>query len=176
MTVAGGLRARFVHDSFHVAVKAGLNDLGWLDSTVWDNPPGVRRHRPVAVLAEPLDWDRPVEPNVVAVSFSGSEATEIELGSMTIIDGLAATIDLLAESDSFADNLIGDVRDLLRGRLAGRKWTFPIYDFRHATPPVLGYGEVDEVRVIRTGTMDTAAWRRHWHQLTCRVQHSYPGG
>lgn len=143
MTVVGGLRARFLQDSFQLLVLDGLTSLGWFD-------PG-RQHLPLVFLGEPQDWDKPVEFNTMVVTTRSRETEDAEVGSNFNRDQIRISVDLYVESDSLAVDLANDIRDLLRGRLEqGPIWGgFEILDLRMATPTAVGRAVIHDVRATR---------------------------
>lgn len=165
--IVGGLRARLLHDSLYHLVVDGLTELGWLDPN--------RTHRAIRVLAKPTRWDVPIEPNVIAFDRESVNVREFEVGSHLTEDTIVTYVEIYAQSDSLGTDLSNDIRDMLRGRLttAALHGTFPIYDYRHATPPVIGYAAIDEVRAMRNAAIAEETWVRHWFRVYCEILDTY---
>jgi hypothetical protein len=166
VTVVGGLRARLLHDSLFAVIEDGLDILGWLDPD--------RSHRPIRFQAEPPSWNQPVEPNVIALQVASVDTDEVEVGSWLTTDTAVVYVNVYAESDSFGLDISNDLRDLLRGRLpSDGTGTFAIYDYRNATPPVVGHFSVRDVSALRNLSVTEDAWTRHWFRVRCEIQDTY---
>lgn len=163
MTV-GGLRARLRQDSILAAVRDGLAAQGWFDLN--------RSHQPVRIQGRPAEWNEPIAPNLVALDVLNTEIEEFEVGSALTADLMVAHAEVFAESESLGDDLSNDIRDILRGRL-GSSSALPIYDFRHATPPVVGYLQVDNVNSLRNVAPSQDSWVRHWYRVRCEFTDTY---
>lgn len=166
MTIVGGLRARLLTDSLFALVEDGLEILGWLDVD--------RSHRPVRLQAEPPPRNEPIEPNLVAIQIASIVNEEIEVGSWLTTDTATAYVNVYAESDSFGVDISNDLRDLLRGRLpSDGTGTFPIFDYRQATPPIIGYFNVRDVGALRNVSVSEDSWMRHWFRVRCELEDTY---
>ncbi|QBQ74870.1 hypothetical protein [Caudovirales GX15bay] len=167
-SVVGGLLTRLVIDSLAAKVSDVLAGAGWFD-------PG-RIHAPIGLIAEPVNWDVPVEPNTVVVSIRSVVTDEVELGSQLAMDRLLGFVDFYAQNDSLGIHLINDLRDGLRGRLVPNDAnTFPILDFRLATPTAIGYATVVDAEVVREYRSSPEPWAAHIHRLALVVAHTYFG-
>lgn len=165
--LVGGLRVRLVLDSLYHTINGALGALGWYDPH--------RNHQPLRFLAKPLRWDQPVQPNLVGLQIETMELTEIELGSGLTDSEIAVRFDCYTENDSVGAHLTNDIRDLLRGRhtVGPQHPVFDLYDYRQATPPLLGYAVVDEARIERSAALVQPAAFRHWYQIRCFVHDYY---
>jgi hypothetical protein len=163
----GGLRDRLLKDSFFAQVQQALDVLGWFETG--------RSHKLVTLLDQPNHWDVPCEPNTIAVNFLGSEISEWEVGSLLTSDIHVGIIEIFAENDSLGTHLSNDLRDWLRGRLqAATGLTFPIYDYQQgATPPIIGYMDVNNVSALRNVTVNEQVWMRHWFRVRCEIRDVY---
>lgn len=160
MTVlAGGLRTRMIFDNLYTVINGGLSDLGWYGSG--------RRHQPITTVVEAQDITHVVAVNTLALS-DENVATELwELGSTLSQDTRYYYVDFFGESDAVAKHLIGDVRDILLGKLSSIGRTSPtlqVYDLRQATPPLLFECDVVNVRVDRSHDYEHP-WLRHWYSI-----------
>jgi hypothetical protein len=167
VTVVGGLRSRFLHDSLQNAVQDGLQALGWFDPS--------RAHRPIQFLAEPAEWDREIAANSMVVT-TRSQATDwVEVGSLLHTDTVMMGIDIYGESDSFATHISNDVRDLLRGRLplGPQLGMLPIYDYRMATPAVIGAALIADVVVTRVRPQVNRPHSLFWFGVDVELHDSY---
>lgn len=159
----GGLRARLIRDSFLAWLEDGLDSRGWFDVD--------RRHGVITLIAKRLDWDEPIEPNLIAVHSYSDDEEDTELGSTLTERRVGFTVDVLAESEALGSDVIFDVRDLLRGKfpsiLRGRP-VVPVYDYRQATPTVIFNVHLDEVEAGRRPREFQRGTAR-WYQATCVV-------
>lgn len=166
MTVVGGLRARLLQDSLFAVVEGALDVLGWLDLE--------RSHRPLRLQSEPPAWTQPVEPNTVTVQMASVDTDEVEVGSWLTTDTIVAYVNVYAENDAFGVDLTNDLRDVFRGRLpVPGTGSFPIYDYRQATPPVVGYFAITETSALRNLSVSQEVWMRHWFRVRCVVRDTY---
>jgi hypothetical protein len=166
VTIVGGLRLRLLRDSLHHLIDDALDERGWYDPD--------RQHRPVNFLAHPLPWNVPVEPNVISLEIQGTTVAEAETGSFLSTDTITAFVDIYAENDSFGVDISNDIRDILRGRLGQNEGgTVPLYDYRNATPPVIGHIAITDIRALRNSAMAQELWQRHWFRVRCEIQDSY---
>lgn len=167
--VAGGLRARFLQDSLLAVVQEILTASGWHD-------PG-RHHAPIVVIAEPVAWDQPVAVNTLAISATLRYGQYVEVGSNLTTDTIHMSIDFFAETDALGIHLTNDLRDGLRGRLAvgAVRGMFPIYDYRLATPALVGTAAVARVEIARQLAPATEAWTAQVHSLACNIEDTYYG-
>lgn len=165
--IVGGLRMRLLHDSLHALVVEGLTELGWLDAG--------RTHDPIRILTQPTRWDVPIKPNIVAIDHESVDTTEFEVGSLLTEDTVISYVEIYAESDSLGMDLSNDIRDMLRGRLtmATIHGTFPIYDFRHATPTTIGHATVATVNSLRNAAISEENWVRHWFRVRAEILDTY---
>lgn len=164
--IVGGLRVRLLRDSLHSLIDDSLRDFGWYDTD--------RSHRTVVFLASPLPWNVPVEPNTIALELEDSASAEVELGSGLTMETITAYVDIYAQNDSFGVDISNDIRDVLRGRLGPlSQGAVPIYDYRQATPPVIGHMIVDNVSAVRDSAISTELWMRHRFRVRCEIQDTY---
>jgi hypothetical protein len=124
------------------------------------------------VIAESVDWDMPIEPNLIAISEGRDGYAEAEMGSTLTETRTRVMVDMIAESDALGTQVIHDIRDLLRGKMPsidrGRA-VLPVYDFRMATPDVAFILQIDEVQAGRLNRENPRPWERHWFQATCSL-------
>lgn len=166
MTIVGGLRTRLLQDSFLAVVEEGIRAIGWLDVG--------RSHQPVRLQAEPANWREPIAPNLIAVDLTAVTVVEVEVGSWLTADTTIAYADLYAESEALGVELSNDIRDILRGRLdLNVNGTLPIYDYRQATPSVVGRVAITEVNSLRATAAAQEPWQRHWFRVRCELIDTY---
>lgn len=165
--IPGGLRARFLHDSFTQLVEDGLHDQGWFN-------PG-RSHTPLTFLYEPVPWNQPVELNTLMVGTRNRETGFVELGTNLTTDTVAISIDFYADGDSIGIHLTNDIRDILRGRLGSGSHlgTFHVFDFNQATPVVIGAAHVAQVSTTRLPVRAGQEYTRHWYAVDTLVEDTY---
>lgn len=171
----GGLRARLIKMAIQGVVEDGLRDLGWFDPTIHDDPPGTRRHRPVTFYTKPNKWDEPITLNAVIVAGQDVDGTDGEIGSNLSDDRWFFYVDVYAESDSVAEHIVHDARDILRGKMPsiGRTGAYvDVFDPREATPPFLFRLPVVELAVDRA-RLSEHPWQAHWYSLSFEVEDDY---
>lgn len=167
-TIDGGLRYRYLLDSFRGMVHGGLTELGWFDAG--------RRHRPVRLIGTAANWDEVIEPNLLAISAGETEDRDLELGSALSSTTTPIFIDLYAESESLGIELSGDIRDLVRGRVPAVGRTQPIFDVidsGHEPSTKLGYALISDVDLTKQATHFDRAWLQNWYTVTCRLVDFY---
>lgn len=167
MTVAGGIRARLIRDSLYDMIKDSLTALGWFD--------GGRRHQPLNMIHEQIENLESIQINTLALADEDLVSDDIELGSNLAEHRWHFYVDFYAESDTLGVELIRDVADILSGRMSsiGRSFAnFGVYDFRQATPPLLFFCEIENVRVDRSQNWNDAHLR-HWYMVDFDVVDVY---
>lgn len=167
--IVGGLGERLLIDSLRYMLNASLDALGWFDAG--------RRHRSVTVIAEPVNWDVPVEANLIALYVQDVRSVEGEMGTVMLTsDRQSMRLTLLAESEALGLHLAGDLQDILGGNMpdAGRtRSSFEILDFQQATPPVVGYALIDDVAIVEPPSHVKRDWLSHWYDIDFVVTHDY---
>lgn len=170
----GGLRTRLIADSVRVTVIAALDQLGWFQSTVYDDPPGTRRHRPLRYITRPVDWTDDITPNALAISTEDVSDEDLGLGG-DVEDRLEMYLDLFAQDEALGLHLIRDIRDILLGKFPELGRSAPhvdVYDFRQATPAPFTQVEIDDVRVDRAQG-EARQWQRYWFMLRLQLLDDY---
>jgi hypothetical protein len=167
IALTGGVRLRLLRDSALQAVTDGLTAQGWFDAN--------RRHKPVRIIAEPLAWDEPVEPNLITVTLDSIDTAFQETGSNLTQDTVRVLTDLYVENDTVGIEMANDIRDLFRGRIGTgvARGSLPIWDYRLATPVVITHADMGEVRVTRPATTVQQHWQRSWFTVTAEVRDTY---
>lgn len=162
MIVVGGLRGRLIFDSIFVTLQSGLTALGWI------NGDGPRHHQPVTLVMEQQDVYTEVPINTMALTDENVVSDPWEIGSVLSEDTRYYYIDFFGESDAVSKHIIGDVRDLLLGKMPDIGPTGPeikVYDYRvKPNPPKLFSVEIMNVRVDRSHEMGRP-WLRHWYSI-----------
>jgi len=168
--LAGGLRARLLRDSLILGLKNAMTVLGWFN-------PG-RSHLPLTFYYVEQEWDVEIRPNAVGLFVTYVESFETEVGSNLHTDRLSMRLELYVESSAVAAQAKGDLVAILQGRSGWTQASFPIYDLRQATPPVLGYGQIG-TETIQTSHV-TGSVKRSFdmqcHIVSFEVQDTYMGG
>jgi hypothetical protein len=167
--IVGGLRKRLVRDSLHSMIEESMTALGWFD-------PG-RRHETIRLLGRPLRWDEPVVPNLLAITIPDESQEESEMGNTShTVSELNARIELYAQSESLGVELSSDLMGVLNGQIPsiGReRASFALYDFRDATPPVIGYVKIDDVERFRDSSRFDRVWMRGWFIIAAKLTDFY---
>jgi hypothetical protein len=172
--IRGGLRTRLVVDSVRFAVLSTLQQYGWFDATIWDKPPGLRRHKPFHYIARPFNWSENVEPNAIAVSPEDIFDEALAFGG-DVEDILELYIDIFAEDDAVGWQVAYDIRDSFIGKNPTLGMLGPqidIYDFRLATPAPFTTVDVETIRVDRSQG-DAREWHRHWFIINVTLTDDY---
>lgn len=163
--VVGGKRARLISDNFYELVRSGLDALDWFDSG--------RQHHAITMMRGQPEWDDPVAFNTVAIADINVGDVSAEVGSNLTEDTWAMFVDFYAENDSVGAHLIGDVRDILRGKMPsiGRSTAFfTIYDFSQTSDPDTDTGpalfevEIQNVHLDRAYNQ-ARPWMKHWFSV-----------
>lgn len=162
LTIVGGLRARLIYDSFWHMLDDALSALGWYAMGT--------QHDPVALAPEPVDFNKDIPLNTVALAELTSRSEGAEMGSNLEDDTTTFYVDFFAEDDAMGKHLIGDVRDILRGKIHAIGRSAPmlvVRDWRQPDPkPVLFTCEFQDVVPDRAHNWPHP-WQQHW--FTCRV-------
>jgi len=167
MTTVGGLRSRLIFDSVYHTIKDGLKYLGWFD--------GGRRHAPIFFVAEPQETETEIPLNTVALSDENINSKPIELGSELAEHTRWFYVDMFAEDDAVGKHLIGDIKDILEGRMPSIGRSGPvvdIYDYRMATPQQVATCYVQNVQVDRAHGWNKP-WLRHWYSVQFQLVDTY---
>jgi hypothetical protein len=170
----GGLRSRLIADSARVAILAGLGSLGWFDGTVYDSPPGPRRHRPLRYVPRPVEWDDSLYVNAIAISTDDVYDNPLGLGG-EVEDTAEMWVDVFAESDQLGWQLAMDARDIALGKFPelGRDGpVIDVYDLRQATPSPFTQVDVTAATVDRAGG-EAQEWQAHWFMVRIDLEDDY---
>lgn len=168
-TYGGGLGERLLLDSLWFMVRNSLSLLGWFNSTIYDDPPGTRKHRSVEFVAEPRAWDEIIEPNLLALQVYSTVSRDVEVGNWNLTQhDDSATISVYAESEAFGTEITNDIRAILMGEypaIGRTRSTFSVYDLGQPTPPKIGYGIINNVDGNRIPTRVKRAWLTYWYDI-----------
>jgi hypothetical protein len=162
-TVVGGVRARLIKDNLFNMVKSHLTSLGWFNTG--------RQHRPFSMVAEEFDTDTEIPMNTLVLADADIVSTEWEMGSLMAEDRWTFYFDFYAENDAIGLHLIQDVKAILEGRFASLGQigpSFPIYDYRMATPAVIFYAEVENIDLAKAQNFPKP-FQRHWYALRFEI-------
>lgn len=163
MVLFGGLRDRMIEQALREVIQDGLNALGWFAAG--------RHHEPINFVSRAVDANVEVPVNTLALSGDPFDADLLEMGSQLAEEHRTYYVDFFAESDALGKHLIGDVRDLLRGRMPHVGRDAPIlavWDRSNdaAVAPEF-YCEIDRV-TSESVRESSAAHKRSWY--LCRVE------
>lgn len=170
----GGLRSRLIADSVRLTIIAGLGQLGWFDGTIYDNPPGPRRHRPLRYVPRPLNWDDPIYVNAIAISVDDLYDRPLGLGG-EVEDTSEMWVDVFGENDQLGWQLAMDTRDIVLGKYPALGRTGPVidvYDLRQATPSPFTQVDVASVDVDRAEG-EARQWQAHWFMVRIDLEDDY---
>lgn len=163
----GGTRLRLVRDSVRNLIHDSLTTLGWMDSG--------RKHKSVTVRTRAIDDDEEAEPNLITVVMEDTNQDDAEMGSSVLTeDTYQFIIDIYAESEALGLDLMGDVRDILKGKFSAFRTgpTVTVYDYRLATPTELVTLDIER---ISTGKNRNYAkpFQRYWWTIFFDVIDEY---
>lgn len=167
MAYVGGQRQRLIFDSFYRMLHDVLEARGWFDS--------VDGRAQVSMTFEPVALQEAIAFNTIAVSDEDLTDNEAELGSNFGEIRWTFYVDFFAENRVVGRDLIGDVRDILKGRMESLGRTgpmLPVYDWTQATPTVIFYCEIEDVVVDRAHDYPQP-WLSNWYSCRCDLVDYY---
>lgn len=160
-TPAGGLRDRLIFTALFETVEEIISTLGWLDSG--------RQHLPINLIGRAVDEHETVPLNTLAVSAEGVDGEDGEMGSLLEEQRHPYFVDFYAEDDAVGAHLIGDIREALKGKHAGRTGpVLHVFDSTLATP-ALAFSCVIENVVSDRAHGFTEEYRRHWYSVSLDI-------
>ena len=167
MTVTGGIRDRLIDDSVFFVVRDSLTALGWFDAG--------RRHAPVNLLSEPIDEDAEIPLNTIVMESDTIVSDDVEIGSVAQTNQIDIWFDVYGETDAFAKEISGDIRDILMGLhpdVNREDSTVDVYDWRMATPAYIF--TVDVLNIVRERHHKHSATnsrnQRHWYAVYATLE------
>lgn len=160
---------RLMLDSLALAVEETLAVHGWFD-------PG-RQHKPITVATGTSSPTDPITTNTLAIVATMVLTEEMEVGSDLLQDTSFVVMQFHAENEALGVHLINDLRDAMRGRIAGGmpRGRFPILDLRMATPVPVAYAAIRDVVTDRNVAAVTSVWNRNVHTVACYVDDFHYG-
>lgn len=168
--IRGGLRSRFIIDSVRLAAVSTMQQLGWFDPTIWDTPPGTRRHLPFRYIARPVDWTADIVPNAIGINSEDIAGDDGAFGG-EVEDTFEIYADIFAEDDALGWQVAYDIRDSLYGKnpeLGRLGPEIDVYDFRLPTPAPFTTVDLDRIRVDRS-LGEARQWQRHWFMIRFQI-------
>ena len=171
MGYAGGMRFRLIRDNFENMLRVSLADLGWFDSG--------RSHAPVSLVSKPVDFNVEIKPNLIGISPEDMSGTELELGSNLEELRWDYYIDVFAESDAVGLHIVGDIQDILKGKMPsiGRsRPNFSVLDLAAASPSHLFYCHLEGVEFGRQRNFGKAHMQYWWTLYVAVIDTYYDEG
>jgi hypothetical protein len=156
----GGLRDRMVFESFAQMLEASMRTIGWFDAD--------RAHAPIIWRTSIVPEAEEMPLNTLALSSEDVSGEDMEIGSGLSEDRFIVIVDFYAESDALGRHLMGDVRDILRGKMVTDTAGFVVYDLRDDPPTPFSFAEIEGVRLDRSHGFD-APFRRHWFSVLAEL-------
>lgn len=153
--MTAGQNERFLSDSLRDALEAHLVSLGWMATN--------QVNLPVEVIEEPLTNLEELKPNKVAVSMEDRTSMNYEMGSDLKEFVYIFGIDVFAENKPIGMQLAGDVSAFFEAND-----NLPIYDLSMATPDIIFYVDVDDVRVERNRFYENR-YQKYWWAIGLKV-------
>lgn len=162
MPLYGGLRDRMIEQALREVINTGLTALGWFEAG--------RHHEPITFVAKMIDANTEVPVNTLALSGDPFDADLLEMGSSLAEERRTFYVDFFAESDALGKHLIGDVRDLLRGRMPHVGRDKPILEVYDVTSEDVTPAFICEIEGVRSESVreSNAAHKRSWY--LCRFE------
>jgi hypothetical protein len=160
-TIVGGLRTRFIKDSFFDYMEDKLTLLGWFNPN--------REHIPISLFEEALPNDEEIPFNSLTVEWATYTYEDIEVGSRLGEHTHTVYVDFYAENDALGMHLINDVAAIFDGRLTAigaTSPTFPVLNQEQATPTEIFRCEITDVRIDKARDFP-AKWQKFW--WSCRL-------
>lgn len=164
--VAGGLRARLIHDNLFEFMVQGLTELGWLEAG--------RRHAPVTLLPHSLPDDNKIMPNIVTLSTEDVVGQIAEMGNPYLTnDTWKYYADIYADTEEFGKHMGIDIRDLFNGKIQTVSKTggfIDVYDLANptSTPVYLFNVEIDKCEWHHARVYEKP-WQRHYYVVSFDV-------
>lgn len=155
--IRGGLRVRFIKEALYNTINEELGGLGWFDAD--------RQHLPINFIDEAMDRDETIPWNTLVLSPEDATEWPTGLGESSAIESMVYYLEFYAENNSVALEMIFDLKDILLGRIGNR--TYPrveVFDYRQATPPSVGFVQIEDVLVDR-GLQFDRPWQKHLHVI-----------
>lgn len=166
-SVVGGLRQRLIRDSIYHCIYDALDARGWFDSG--------RKHLPIQFTGDITPQDEEIAFNSLALSDESLDETDLEMGSTAVETEWTFYLDFFAEDDSIGKDVIGDIRDILGGRMSsvGRSdASVEVMDYRMATPTPLFRVYVENIIQDRAHDFPKP-WQKHWYLVRFTVLDYY---
>lgn len=176
----GGERDRYIQLSYRKMIRDALTNLGHtLPGRLDPTPdPSRRNDHAVRIVGDAegetdgrLDLTKPITPNALGIWFGPRTIIDGEMGSDFAIHRWLVYHDLVGESRSYLDQVVGDLHAILRGRMPGTARTgedaFPVHDWEQAGPdrPVIFWCGIEDVETDSPPS-DT---NPNWGVLSCDV-------
>ncbi len=166
-TVVGGLRGRLIVDSYRKMLRDSLDALGWFDSG--------RQHRPITFVSNEYKVDEEVPLNTIVVADSDVTDEPAEMGSVLADDTWTIYVDFYAEDDSLGRHLMGDFRDISRGKMPSIDRTGPVFNvlsLHEPTPTTLFVCQITDVTVDKANNFPHP-WQQHWWVGRVTIEDTY---
>lgn len=166
--LVAGKRDRMVWYNLHVMIEEGLGLLGWLDDPV---SLGLDRQPVHMPFGGHPDVDK-IPLNTVVVMPQDIDYAALETGSNAEMRERVFVVDIHAEDHAVGIHLRGDISAMLRGHYPtiGRDQAkLDVYDFDHATPPIVATMDIENVRDDRA-VGGREPWERYWYSILFVVE------
>lgn len=166
MTLHGGRRDRAVFESFANHVRDGLVACGWIDGS--GRPQFTFRTKPVPEIDS-------VPPNTVVVSVDAIDSYDAELGSNMSVNEHSAWVDVYTDTEyehgqALAREIIGDLRDMLRGQYYSLGYDEPVmtlWDYSQNPAVKAGYCLLEDIQTIQDNSLKLS--KRNWVALAVKI-------
>jgi hypothetical protein len=168
MAYVGGKRQRLIKDNMRLQIESGLEALGWLDE---DRP-----HKPVRVIADQIEPNEEISPNLVAVIIEDFSFESMGIGQDDSLEEnrINTFVEIFAENNAIGQHLTGDVLDLLRGKFTqiNDDTCLEVLDLGHEDTPVIFYCEYEDFEVQKNRSWDLP-FNKYWWTIAVDIVDTY---
>jgi hypothetical protein len=165
--IVGGLRQQLSRESIYRELHRALSELGWFDSG--------RRHKQITFPGVTETNENEIPINRIALSDEDMVEFDYELGSNAVETSWTFWVDFYAENESLGKHVIGDVRDILAGRMSSIDRIAPqitVLDWRQATPTEIFRVELEDFVVDRAKDFPKP-YQKFWYACRFTVIDAY---
>lgn len=174
----GGWRDRLIWESCHRALHDALEDLGWFN----DLGNASKPIDPIVWSTKSLKDDEVIPPNFLVLSSEDTDGDSAEIGSSLTEDSVEMWLDFYPVNDALGRHLMGDVRDLLRGKMPTVGFSeagLMVVDYRPASlsdtsGEDLFWVDIEGVAEVHNAGNPATPELRTWRSVTWRIVDERP--
>lgn len=176
--VLGGMRDRLIWESCHRTLHAALEELGWFGALGTTDKPIP----PVVWATERKRDDEVIPPNFLVLSSEDINGEDGEVGSTLTTEAMEMWLDFYPVTQTLGKHLMGDARDLLKGKMPDVGFSemgFWVVDHR---PPAksdtsgenLFWVDIENVDEVHNAGNPATPELKNWRSVTWRVMDERP--